>query len=209
MSPEDQPFDAAAALAVITSQERRVRAALDVRLHESLLAWGLALGVGLGVIWWQVRDQRPYAGPPGWALALLGVLLIAAMALTGIRTAQASAGVGGDADWRGRVFGLGWGLGFLAHFALIGALGRAGAEPEVLGIFSTCGSLAVAGLMYLFGAAAWGSRPMAVLGAWLLLVAASAGFAGPVGAAGLAALLAGSGFVVVAGWLIAQRGGLR
>lgn len=61
---DEQPFDAAAALALLTSQERRVRSALDVRLHESLLAWGLALGVGLGVIWWQVRDQRPYAVRP-------------------------------------------------------------------------------------------------------------------------------------------------
>lgn len=206
MSPDPAPvpggsLDPADALRLLDDQERSVRRALDVRLHEQLAAWGVAWLVGLGLIWWQVRGQRPYAGPTALGGVVFGVLLVLAGAVTGWRTWQATSGIGGDAGWQGTIFGAAWGLGFLAHFGVIGALGRAGAGPEVIGILSVTGSLLIVGLMYLFGAASWGVRPMAALGGWLVLLASAVGFAGPVGATLLAALLGGGAFLLTAGWL--------
>lgn len=69
-------------------------------------------------------------------------------------------------------------------------------------------SLLVAGLMYLFGAALWGVRPMAVLGGWLLVLTAGVGVAGPVAATLLGAVLGGGAFLATAGWLwVGRRGG--
>ena len=55
------------------------------------------------------------------------------------------------------------------------------------------------------GAALWGVRPMAALGAWLVLVASGAGFAGPVGAVLVGAVLGGGGLLVAASWLLMAR----
>lgn len=202
-APEE--FDPADALRLLADQEAKVRAALDVRLHEQFAAWGLAWVFGLGVIWLQVRRQEPYAGPTAATAAFFGILLLIAGALTAVRTRQATAGISGSSDWQGSLYGVGWGLGFLAHFALAGALVRAGAPATAMGVQGVVGSLVVVGLMYLFGAAVWGVRPMAVLGAWLLIVAAGAGFAGPVTAALIGAVLGGGGFLAAAGWLTVSR----
>ena len=198
-------LDPAAALALLESQERRVRAALDPGLALTFLTWGMAWLVGFGSIWWQVREQSPYLGPQGAVAGLFAVLLTAAAIFTGWRTQRAVAGIGGESARRGRLYGLAWLAGPLALFATFAALGRAGAAAPVLGVLGACGPLLVVGLMYLFGAACFGSRPMGVLGAWLLVLAACIGFTGPVIAAGLAALLAGGGFLVTAA-VVARRG---
>lgn len=165
----------------------------------------VAAAIGIGVIWLQERRQEPYAGPTAATAAFFGILLVLAGALTAVRTRQATAGISGSSDWQGSIYGFGWGLGFLAHFALAGALVRAGAPATAMGVQGVVGSLVVVGLMYLFGAAVWGVRPMAVLGAWLLIVAAGAGLAGPVTAALIGAVLGGGGFLAAAGWLTVTR----
>lgn len=201
----DSQFDPAEAMALLGHEERRVRAALDPGLPLTFLAWGVAWLVGFGGIWWQVRGQEPYTGPQGVTAILFAVLLTAAAIFTGWRTQRAVAGIGGKSARRGHLFGAGWFAGFLALFAILGALSRLGATADVMGVLGVCGPLLVVGLMYLFGAACFGSQPMAGLGSWMLALAAGLGFAGPVTAAGLAALLAGGGFLLTA--LVATRRG--
>ena len=93
----------------------------------------------------------------------------------------------------------------LAGVGLLGALGNAGATPGVLGILGVTGALLVVGLMYLFGAALWGVRPMGALGCWLLVLAAGVGFAGPVTATLAGSVLGGGAFLATAAWLRAVR----
>lgn len=203
MSADDlSGFDPMQALRVADEQARRVRASLDVRLHEQFAVWGLAWLVGLGLMWLEIRTQSPYAGPTARSGVPFGVLLLIAGAFTGLRIRQATVGLGGaDEDWRGAMTGLGWGLGFLGYFGLSGALARAGAEPAILGIVGVVVPLLVVGLNYIFGAAVWGARPMGALGAWMLVLAAAAGFTGPVTATLLGAVLGGGAFLVAAAWL--------
>ncbi|GAA1788047.1 hypothetical protein [Nostocoides veronense] len=200
-----EDFDPAEALALLQVQEDRVRVAFDTRLHEQLGAWGVALLVGLGGIWLQVRGQEPYVGPGAASGILFSVLLAAAAAVTAWRTQQATAGIAGASSWQGGLYGAGWALGFVGYFAILGAIARADAPPPAIGVFATCGPLLITGLMYLFGAALWGVRPMAALGAWLVLVASGAGFAGPVGAVLVGAVLGGGGLLVAASWLLMAR----
>lgn len=200
----DRNLDPAEAMALLEGQERRVRRALDPGEGFSYLMWGAAWMIGFGVIWWQVFGQDPYTGPGRLAAGLFAILLTAAAVLSGWRTQRALAGIGGESARRGRLYGLGWSAGLLALFAILAALGRVDAPAPVLGVLGVCGPLLVVGLMYIFGAACFGSRSSAALGVWLLVLAAVVGFTGPVVAAGLAALLGGGGFFVAA--VLAGRG---
>lgn len=200
----DRDLDPAEAMALLEGQERRVRRALDPGVGFSYLVWGTAWVIGFGAIWWQALGQNPYAGPGPLVAGLFAVLLTAAAVLSGWRIQRASAGIGGESARRGRLHGLGWSVGLLALFAILAALGRVGAPAPVLGVLGVCGPLLVVGLMYIFGAACFGSRSSAALGVWLLVLAAVVGFTGPVVAPGLAALLGGGGFFVAA--VLAWRG---
>lgn len=198
-------FNPASAAALIEAESGHVRRSLNIRLHQQLLLWGAAWVVGLGLIWWQVRSQHPYMGPDGTAAALFGVLLAVAAVFTTQRTAAATHGLHGDLRWRSLVYGIAWTLGFVTLFVFVGALAHRGVGPQTIALVSTCGAMGVTGLMYCAGAAIWGSRPLCVLGVWLLLLAACAGFAGPVGAVALGAFAGGGGFFAVAGWLLWRR----
>lgn len=201
----DDRFDPAEARWLLGAQERTVRQALDVRLPEQLASWGLAWFVGLGAIWLQVRGQQPYVGPGPAAAIVFAALLALVGVVTGRLTWSATSGIGGNAGRQGSLYGAGWGLGFAALWGLLGALGNAGATPGVLGILGVTGALLVVGLMYLFGAALWGVRPMGALGCWLLVLAAGVGFAGPVTASLAGSVLGGGAFLATAAWLRAVR----
>jgi len=201
----EHPFAPAAAMELIAAQERRTRTSFDGHLDQVLAAWGVAWLFGLGALWFQVRGQSPYAGPQGWAPIVFASLLAAAASLTAWRTVQTTRGVGGDSGYRGMLYGYGWLLGFAAYFGIMGALAGAGASPAVLGVFGVVGPLLVTGLQYLVGAAILGARPMAALGGWLIVLAASIGFAGPVTALVLGAVLGGGGFLATAAWVTLRR----
>ncbi|HPF76114.1 MAG TPA: hypothetical protein PLP55_08195 [Phycicoccus elongatus] len=212
--PTDQPgsdgladgFDPREALGLIEAESRRTRAALDTRIDEILIAWGLAWLIGLGVLWWQGRVQDPFTGPTAATGILFTTLLLAAGGWTGHRTNQATRGLGGESAFRGIAHGWSWGLGFGGLFVLIGGLARAGATPEQLSLLSTCGALVVTGVMYAATAATWGTRPALWLGVWLVVVGAVGAFAGPLWALGLGAVAGGGALLAVGLWLRARRG---
>ncbi|MGI8458425.1 MAG: hypothetical protein ACR2LI_09980, partial [Propionibacteriaceae bacterium] len=182
------------ARALIDAATAATRRRLDVRLHEQLFAWGVAWVVGLSAMWWDVRDQQPYVGPGPLSLTVFAVLLGAALALTGARTAMATRGIGGESERRGRVYGLTWTLGFLCLYAVDAAVSRQGAPPEVMGLVLGGGAIGLTGLMYLMSTALWRNPATLVLGAWLLVLAAVAGFTGPVTLLLLGALGGGGAF---------------
>lgn len=212
--PTDQPgsdgladgFDPREALGLIEAESRRTRAALDTRIDEILIAWGLAWLIGLGVLWWQGRVQDPFTGPTAATGILFTTLLLAAGGWTGHRTNQATRGLGGESAFRGIAHGWSWGLGFGGLSALIGGLARAGATPEQLSLLSCCGALVVTGVMYAATAATWGTRPALWLGGWLVVVGAAGAFAGPLWALGLGAVAGGGALLAVGLWLRARRG---
>jgi hypothetical protein len=198
---DEMTMDPQEAAALMAATRRQARSALAIRLPLVYLPWGAAWLIGLGAMWLSVRDQRPYQGPSGAAVAVLVILLLAAVGVTMIVVTRATRGVSGPSAVQGRIYGLSWPIGFAALFLIEGALGQHGASGAVLGIVSGAGPILVTGLIYVLAAAIWLDWSMFWLGAWLAVVAAAGAWAGPVGLLLIGALAGGGGFLAMAGFL--------
>jgi hypothetical protein len=194
-------MDPQEAAALMATTRRQARSALAVRLPLVYLPWGAAWLIGLGAMWLSVRNQRPYQGPSGAAVAVLVILILAAVGVTMIVVTRATRGVRGPSAVQGRIYGLSWPIGFAALFGIDGALSQHGASGQVLGIVSGAGPILVTGLIYVLAAAIWLDWSMFWLGAWLAVVAAAGAWAGPVSLLLVGALAGGGGFLAMAGFL--------
>lgn len=205
--PDDdaaEPFDPLAATLLVDGQSRSAVTALDVRSDRQLMAWGTAWLIGLGSMWLEVRGQQPYSGPT-WTLGVLAVALTGAGAVVAIHLTRATRGIGGESALRGRVEILAWGVGFLSLFVFSAALSMLDPSPQVMGLVLGCGSIAVTGFGFLVNGAAWANPVVARVGVALLILAAVAGFAGPVGLLAIAALAGGGTMFGTGAWLAALR----
>ena len=202
---EDETMDPQTAAALLEQTREHTRTALRVRLPHLYAAWGVAWLAGLGAMWLSVRGQHPYRGPTTASVAILAVLIVAAVVVTMVLVTRATSGIEGTSAVQGRIYGLSWPVGFAALFVIEGALAQHGASGVVLGIIGAAGPILVTGLIYMVAAAIWLDTSMAVLGAWLMLVAAAASWTGPVTVLLIEALAGGGGFLLAAGILAARR----
>lgn len=202
---EDETMDARAAAALIDQTHERTRDALMIRVSPVYTAWGVAWLVGLGAMWLSVRGQQPYRGPSAASAALLGLLILAAIAVTMVIVIRRTRGVGGGSAVQGRIYGLSWPVGFAALFAIEGALSSYGASGKVLGVVGAAGPLLVTGLIYVVAAAIWLDWSMFALGTWLALVAVAGAWTGPVTVLLVEALAGGGGFLLAAALLARRR----
>jgi hypothetical protein len=108
-------------------------------------------------------------------------LLAAGSAVATVAQSRAETGVGGVSALRMRIHFLSLIGGLAGIFALEGALYHTGASRAVTGVFEAAAPILVAGLLYLARSAVWLDWPVCALGVWLIVVAATGGFAGPVG----------------------------
>lgn len=191
-------LDPRRAMAIALQARERAVHQLQASYPVLFATWGLVLFAGYGVIWLSVRDQHPYTGPTGLSLTVLTLLLAAGAVVTVIVAGRAFTGVGGASAAQRRVHFLALLAGYVGVFALEGALAHAGASNSLLGVYGATAPMVVTGVVYAASPAIWQDWSTRVLGGWLVLAAASAGYAGPVGVWGIAGLLAGAGFVVMA-----------
>jgi uncharacterized membrane protein len=205
--PDDQMLDPRTAAALIKQAQDHARGELAIKQPRLYAAWGVAWLLGLGAMWLSVRGQHPYRAPASWAVAILAVLIVAAIAITMITTRQATRGIGGASARQAVIYGLCWPAGFAALFAIEGALSHARASNAVMGVIGATGPLLVTGLIYVVAAAIWLDTTMFGFGIWLLAVAAAAGWAGPVGALAVGALAGGGGFLATAAFLAWKKPG--
>lgn len=202
---DQEGLDPRAAAELIGRTEAHTRRSLAIRLPAVYAAWGTAWLVGLGVMWLSVRGQDPYQGPGALSAILLGVLLVAAMAVTAVMVIRATRGLEGVSEVRGRIYGLSWPIGFAAWFAVVGGVAQQGASDQVLGVLGASGPLLVTSVIYVLGAAIWLDWSMFVIGAWLALVTAVGAFTGPVTVLLVDAVAGGGGFLAIAAYLAAGR----
>ncbi|MFI2104180.1 hypothetical protein ACH436_12870 [Isoptericola sp. NPDC019693] len=197
----DRPGDeaglpAAESLRLIREQQDRARAALEPDGRALYGAWGVAWLAGYLVLWTSARGRGE---PEAWAFWVFAAAITAAVVFTMVHTIGRTAGTRGVSARTGAMYGWSWMLGFLTLSVFLGGLARAGADDEVMALASNGGACVVVGLLYLGGAAAFGDRSLFVLGAWILLVAAAATFAGLPVTYLVMALAGGGGFLVMAG----------
>jgi hypothetical protein len=194
---EDGPMDAAQAAAIMQQAGDRARHEFGINHRRAFATWGVLIFIGYGLIWLTVHGQRPYHGlKPG---AFEAICLISTfVAFTAVGSARSDRGVGGRSSVRWLIHVLAIFAGYAAMFTLEGALDHAGAGRPVLGVFQPAAPIIVLGLVYLTTAAYSMDWPVAGLGIWLIVVAATGGFAGPVTVWAIDALAVGLAFLVVA-----------
>lgn len=202
----DGTFSVSEAALVLDDSERRTAAALDVPTAGLLAVWGVALAVGHLAIWWGVRGQDPYTGPPGWSLAVLGVLLTLALLATIATITRAAHGVSGASAVAGRAYSFAWVCSFAAYGALVAAVGRLGAAPEVVSLVSSVVPLVLVATIYVAAAPLWGRGANAGMftGGLLAVTAAAATWVEPTRMP--LAIAVGAGVAFAVGVVVARRG---
>ncbi len=194
----DEQLDLSRAAAIMQEARERALRELRARYPVVFVTWGLVLVIGYGAMWLSVLGQHPYTGPAPWSLLVLTLLLAAGAVTTVIIVGRALTGVGGASAAQRRVHYLALTAGVVGVFALEGALAHAGASDTLLGVYGATAPMLMGGVVYTASPALWQDWSTRALGAWLVVVAASSAYAGPVGVWGVAGLLAGLGFVAVA-----------
>ncbi len=210
----EQAMDPAESLRLIRDQQERARSATEPDPRLLFLAWGVAWLVGYLCLWTSALRtaedpdaERLTTGagrvvgaqPEPWAFWVFFGLIAAAVGFTIVHSVSRTAGTRGVSARTGAMYGWSWMLGFASYGVVLGGLARAGASEEVMALASNAFACLVVGLLYLGGAAAFGSRGLFVLGLWILLVAAVATYSGLPLTYLVMALLGGGGFLVMAG----------
>jgi hypothetical protein len=196
--PDDEVLDPQAAAALMQQTRQHTSDALRIKLPWVYAAWGVAWLVGLGAMWLSVQSRHLYHGPSTTSAVLLGILIVAAIAVTMVVVIRATKGVQGTSEMQGRLYGLSWPIGFAALFAIEGSLASHGASDAVMGLIGAAGPLLITAVIYLVASAMWLDRSMFALGAWLAVVTGVAVQTGPVTVLLIEALAGGGGLLVAA-----------
>ena len=202
---EGTGMDVEDAAAIMQQARQRAEHELSVSYRLLFATYGLLYLIGYGTVWLSVRGQRPYHGPGSTALVVLTLLAAAAVVVTVVVVGRAFSGVGGWSARQRRVALLSYGIAIVGVYLLEEALFQAGASWSVIGIYGATAPMLVTGMAYAFSSAFVANWSVFGLGVWLIIVAGTSAFAGPVGVWAVGALAAGLAFLLVA----AVRPGLR
>jgi hypothetical protein len=186
---DDEPGELAPAEAARLLEQSQAHAERELDLRPPLLTLAAAavMLIGYGAVWMSVRNQHPYTGPSGTALAVLYGTLFVWIALVVATLGRRMSGVGGRTAARRRVEGLTFAAIWIAVYVFQGALLHAGASHGIVyGIWPAAAPLIVVG-----GAAAAycvGRAQSPALGILAVALGAGAAFAGPAGVWGVIAV---------------------
>jgi hypothetical protein len=197
-SDEGTGLDALGAAAIM--QDARDRAQHELRISYRVLftTYGLLYLIGYGAVWLSVRGQRPYHGPTGAGLGVLFLLVVVAVVVTVVVVGRAVTGVGGWSARQRRITVLSFACALAGVYLLEGALFHAGASWSVIGIYGATAPMLITGLAYAFGSFFATNWSVFGLGLWLMVVAGTSAYAGPVGVWAVGALAAGLAFLLLA-----------
>lgn len=184
MSPtdrdSDRPFDPAAMLELLESQQFEVRRRLASFVPWILGAWGVAWSVGFGLLW-LIDGARPVLSVPlPIAAAVFGVLMIAAIVLSAVLGVRSGRGIrtAPGARTTGTVFGVvgtGW---FFAAYIFGSVLAMHGMDRALLTLYYPTMSALIVGFMYVLAGGIWRIPAAIWLGAWVVIVGLVAPFLG-------------------------------
>jgi hypothetical protein len=186
---EGGELDLREAAALVEQTKRQARRQFEPR---SPLVAVLGAGVflcGYGAVWWSMRDQHPYTGPAGWAIALLYALIAVSAVASSRVLKRATTGVGGRA--RRQMHGQAAAIAAAGVGAWVfqGALRYLGVSFEIVyGVYGpTVPLIALCAAAAGFAAAREDWLQLGVVIA-IIAVAAGSAFFGPLGAWGLTGL---------------------
>ncbi|WP_436524714.1 transporter [Actinoplanes sp. HUAS TT8] len=199
--------DPAEALRLIDRERANLERELTPDARWMYWPWGLAwlIGFGLFFLRWG-PDERVLVDLPSWLPpATLTVLLMAAGAITGIKSARPSRSVSGPTTDRGRMFGFSWSAGF-GGLAIVFSQFTDVVPEFRQGLLWGGGLVALIGTLFMAGGAVWNDRTTFYLGGWISVVNAAGVLAGP-GWHSLIVAVAGGGGLLAAGLIGGMRRG--
>ncbi|MEU4360790.1 hypothetical protein [Promicromonospora sp. NPDC023987] len=196
--PEAVPDGGLSPAETLRMIQRQQEAARDATEPDGRLlfgVWGLAWLIGYLAMWTTARDT---GSPEGWAGWVLAGCIVGAMAFTIVHSVSRTAGTRGASARIGAMYGWTWFLGFTTFGVLIGAMGDAGAPSEVIAIAANGVACLIVGIMYIAGGLLFEENRMSAVGAWMLVTACLAAFAGMPNTYLVMAVAGGGGFLVMA-----------
>lgn len=191
-------MDARSAAGVMRQAQERASGELTINRPLLLGCAGLVYLLAYGVVWLAVRGQRPYQGPPGWAVGVVTGLALIAVIATAAIVNRAVRGVGGASRRSRRVAILALTAGLVAVWGAEGGLLAAGASIGTVDLIGASGPVLVAGLVIAGAASAWRRWSGLGLGCWLIAAAIGSAFAAPATVWGIDALAGCTGFLFAA-----------
>jgi len=186
---DDGGLDPREAAALIEETARQARRQFQPHApYVAVLGAGVFL-FGYGAVWWSVRDQHPYTGPAGWAIAVLYALVIVVSVVSSRVLRRATTGVSGRARRQRQAQGAALAAAYVGAYVFMGALRYLGVSYGIVyGVYAPTAPLIV---VCAAGAAIAASRedwPGLGLGIAVIAVAAASAYTGPVGAWGYTGL---------------------
>jgi hypothetical protein len=194
---DERELDPRSAAALLEQATRRAQREFDRRPPLLMLLGAALFIVGFGAIWWSVRDEHPYTGPAGWAVAVLYSMVAVWVVAVTTAIRRARDGVGRRSRQRQQLEGAAFGAAWVVVYVFQAALHHAGASDGIVyGIYPATAPFIVVGSAAAAYAAARENTRDVGLGIGPAAFAVCAAFAGPasvwlVMGIGLAALLFG------------------
>lgn len=195
--PEDDGagLDPAETLRLIRQHQEAARDATEPDGRLLFGAWGLAWLIGYLAMWTTARETGT---PEPWAGWVLACCIAGATAFTIVHSITRTSGTRGASARIGALYGWTWFLAFTALGVVLGAMGDAGAPPEVMAIAANGFACVIVGLMYIAGGLLFEEIRMAAVGGWMLVAAVLAAFAGMPNTYFVMAVAGGGGFLAMA-----------
>ncbi len=187
-------LDPAETLRLIRQQQEAARDATEPDGRLLFGAWGLAWVIGYLAMWTTARETGSPAPWAGWVFACC---IAGATTFTIVHSITRTAGTRGTSARVGALYGWTWFLAFTALGVVLGAMGNAGASPEVMAIAANGFACVIVGLMYIAGGLLFEENRMALVGGWMLVAAVLAAFAGMPTTYLVMAVAGGGGFLVM------------
>ncbi|GAB2702787.1 hypothetical protein [Kitasatospora kifunensis] len=203
----DETLDVSRVLSLIAEEREHVRR--RVRSDPFLLfsVWGCVWLVGFGTSYLGYGPDRVI---PGWlGAAVPAVLIVTALIWSIGYSLRIGRGVSGPSRTVAAMYGWSWSLGFGCLSVVNTALIRRGLSSDTAAMLWSSSALLLTGVLYLAGGMIGQDKARYSLGAWSMLCAAGAVFAGVPGNFLVQSLAGGGGFLAMAGYHWFQRAGAR
>jgi hypothetical protein len=172
---DDEPADAAQALAIIRAQQAGAVARLGPRTGLFFLVWGAVWALtgsgfylaGIGVLPGAVA---------GWGSLLL---IVAGVVVSAVVSMRAGRGVSGPSTRQSLLYGLTWPVVMAALVVLAAGLaGPVGLPAPTLAVVVPALFALLSGALYALSGAVWTSVPQFVLGLWIVAIGVASAFVG-------------------------------
>jgi hypothetical protein len=200
--------DAAAMLAMLDAERARVLRAIlpDPRIIYGV--WGIAWLVGFVLMWFAVTGTEPLDVPVAAAGIVFGGCITGAIVITVVHIVQRAAGVRGESNRVGALYGWSWMLAMVALTVILNASYAHGLPEELGRLLWPVLSGLVVGTLYLAGGAIWQDLLQYRLGVWILVASAAGAVAGYPGVHLVMGLGGGGGFLVAAAYYAVRGRGV-